>query len=716
MLPRARLGDGAARDHSGVTHATGARREVMSPEPVTGPTPDFLPPYVSNGLIGLRVREIPLLGGVAIVNGLAGVHPEALVESVPYAPYPLGADIRIDGVWARDVPNALEFEEQQYDFASGELHSRFTMHVASLRARVHVLTFCSRSQPSLVLQEVTVEVDRACDLTLGAVLEPGAIAGRWAHRWHSIPLDNGEQVDGALRWEMLGELSSCGVAYATEFVGDADANQERPKRALEGALCTRYSFRGRSGRRYRLRQTAAMVPSSMHNQPDLQAARLTALGRSIGFEELRRENRLAWDELWQSRVHLVGADDRWQAMADAAFFYLQTSVHQSSPASTSIFGLAQWWNYHYYYGHIMWDIETFSIPPLLLTQPYAARSMLEYRVRGMEDARANARMWGYRGLQFPWESSPSTLQEAAPGAGDAASFEHHVSMSVALALAQYAYATGDGWYERDRTWPILVGVAEYIESRVLKTARGYEIRRALGIAETKQPHDNVAYVNMAASVVLRHALGCAERLGFARSARWRDIAEHLVVPFDDANRVILDHDDYDPDDEKGATPAVLAALFPFGYQASPEVVHATTEFYLAMADRYIGSPMLSALYGVWATRVGQRERARDLLEEGYAKFVNDRFMNTHEYRHDRFPEQPVAGPFFANLSGFLLGCMYGYPGIELTAGSPQEWARMPVCTPAGWDGIEIERIWVRGRPARLRAYNGDERARIEFVD
>src|SRR5947208_14140192 len=93
-------------DGTGITHAVtvpGRQQTPISPEPVTQPGPDYLPAYVSNGLIGLRVREIPLLGGVAIVNGLAGVHPEALVESVPYAPYPLGVDLRIVGVWAPDV-------------------------------------------------------------------------------------------------------------------------------------------------------------------------------------------------------------------------------------------------------------------------------------------------------------------------------------------------------------------------------------------------------------------------------------------------------------------------------------------------------------------------------------------------------------------------------------------------------------------------------------
>jgi len=167
-------------------------------------------------------------------------------------------------------------------------------------------------------------------------------------------------------------------------------------------------------------------------------------------------------------------------------------------------------------------------------------------------------------------------------------------------------------------------------------------------------------------------------------------------------------------EEKGATPATLAGFFPVGYRVDESVERATIEFYLERADDYIGSPMLPALYGVWAARIGERATAMRLLEEGYAAYVSDRFMNTHEYREDKFPEQPVSGPFMANLGGFLTGCMYGLPGIHLGACDPGSWCERPVAMPAGWDGVEVERIWVRGKEARLTAMHGDERAKIEF--
>ena len=70
-------------------------------------------------------------------------------------------------------------------------------------------------------------------------------------------------------------------------------------------------------------------------------------------------------EAWRGRSRSREPIARWQAITDASVFYLLSSTHASSLASTSLFGLAYWPNYHYYHGHVMWDIETFTVPPLL---------------------------------------------------------------------------------------------------------------------------------------------------------------------------------------------------------------------------------------------------------------------------------------------------------------------------------------------------------------
>ena len=83
--------------------------------------------------------------------------------------------------------------------------------------------------------------------------------------------------------------------------------------------------------------------------------------------------------------------------------------------------------------------------------------------------------------------------------------------------------------------------------------------------------------------------------------------------------------------------------------------------------------MLSALYGVWAAYSGDRGLSARLMEDGYGRFCVGRFLQTLEYREDVFPEQPRAGPFFANLGGFLLSLLTGFPGLRPRTSDLQKW-------------------------------------------
>jgi trehalose/maltose hydrolase-like predicted phosphorylase len=678
----------------------------ISPPPVSGGGDQELPAYVSNGLVGLRVRCQPLQAGMALVSGYVGEDPERRIEAAAPAPYPLAGDVAVNGVWLSDLAHQVDELKQSYDFATGELTSRFVFTAQNRRLECSVLTFASREDPTLVCQEIAFEVDGACDLQIRAGLATTGVLGRGLRFFRDTPGEDARSVDGALLWEAAGGVSCLGLAYVTEMSGGAAADVQAAQGALDAAgLTSAYSFRARGGTTYRLRQITSVVPSALHSRPDEQAGRMAAKARHDGFDAIRTENRAAWGEIWKGRIKLVGAEPRWQALADAAFFYLNSSVHASSCASTSIFGLATWHDYHYYYGHVMWDIEAFAVPVVTFVQPQAAAALLDYRFRNLDRARANAKMMGRAGTQFPWESSPSWGEESAPLPGTAAWHEDHASLDVARAFALYADVTGQGEFRLERAWPVLSGVAEWIVSRVHRTADGYEIRNSMGIAERDEPVDNAAFSNMAAVVVLNDAIRLGERLGRQVDPRWRSIAVGMSVPR--RGKAIISHDDYRRTEEKGATPDPLMGIWPFGFALAPDEEQATLRLYLDQADRYLGSPMLSALYGAWAARTGDRALSLKLFDEGYAQFESGRFSQILEYRPDRFPEQPRAGPFFANMGGFLSSLLLGLPRLEPDEGAPEGWGRAPVVLPAGWEAIEIDRLWVRDRPMRLVARHGE---------
>jgi protein-glucosylgalactosylhydroxylysine glucosidase len=686
--------------------------EIISPEPVTEWHPRDLPPYLSNGIIGLRLPTHPLSTGVTTLSGLEGVHPSDEVPTFAQAPYPIASDIIINRASMSTSPQCAILREQCYDFSCGEAETRYDVFGEDgVRAEVHALVFCSRTQPTLVLKDLTVRVDRDCELGIKAIIDtniPGRLLGR---RTELSGLAGEEQVDGWLQWSVFGDLTTCGVAYATELDGARDATRTID-RGHGCPLSTTYTFHAEAGREYRLRRIASLVPEAMHRRPDLQAVRLVMAGQTRGFDRIRQDNRAEWGRLWQGRIVLAGAPSRWQRIADAAYFYLHTGAHMSSPSSTSIFGLAYWPNYHYYRGHIMWDVNTFVLPPLMLTNPDTARGLLSFRYNSRQAARTNAAMAGYEGLQYPWEAAPGRGEEAAPLFAQAPIVEHHVSMDVALSFSRFLHATGDRDFAIEQAWPVISGVAEWVASRVELTERGYEFRQVNGVAETGTSVNNNVFVNMGAILALREAAALGRTLGRGAAERWEAMADRIVIPYDAQRGIIVNHDGYEPGEDKGETPEALAGFFPLGYRADAEVERRTIDYYLTRAHEYAGAPMLSALLGVYGAWAGDRAASLELFERGYADFVVEPYTITAEFSPSVYPDQPVAGPFAANIGGFLSACLYGLPGIHLKPSAPSSWCERPVVLPQGWDAIHVEQIWVHDEPMRLVAEQGAKLARL----
>jgi trehalose/maltose hydrolase-like predicted phosphorylase len=688
------------------------RHRPISPPRETGARERSLPAYLANGLVGLRVRENPLRAGMCLVSGFAGEHHERHVEAAAVAPYPLAGDIRADGVWMSDQPELVELIDQDYDFATGELTSRFAFVLAELRLDVRVLTFCSRTHPSIVCQEIHVEADRAAELIWRGRIDPTEVRGQMLRRRLDTPGEAEPVCDGSILWGSDGNMAACGLALLTE----APAGAERSQQPWDdtGPLSSSYSLHLAKGRPARFRQMASLVPSLTHHQPDAQAVRLLARAKEVGFDGLRHRNQGAWAELWRGRVRLVGAEEKWQAMADAAFYYLNASVHSASPAATSIFGLATWRDYHYYFGHVMWDVDAFATPLLSVLQPAVAEALLDFRTRHLDRVRDNAKMQGQRGLRFPWEAAPSTGEEATPGGAAGATREDHVSLHVALAFSLYADVTGDERFRRERAWPVLAGVSDWIVSRVARGNHGhFDWLDVGGPAERVETSDNDALTNMLAVAVLRRAIDLAGDMGLTAPHAWAEVAGGLEPPIR-SDGAVGSHDGHRIDEEQGAAPTPLMALFPYWLSAGPEADRKTLELFLRHWRDYVGAPMLAAFYPAWAAWLGDRDLALKLMQEGYGAYEFGRFRQTLEYRLDKTSGGVAAGPFFANIAAFLTTLLFGLTGIRPGSGPPESWPRRGIVLPAGWEAIECDQLWIQGRVATLRAVQGAPAAELRW--
>jgi trehalose/maltose hydrolase-like predicted phosphorylase len=624
------------------------------------------PAYLSNGLIGIRPGPNPLASAPAAVGGYVYAHPVHRVECLAPAPYPLTTDIVAGGVSLLGHAERVTPRRQALDMAAGELLTELDFEPQpGVRIAISVVQFASRGTPSLVCQEITLASDHVIAVKLLPQIATQGVPGRLVAGL--IPRGT-RDVDAAVRVDSEGGLGQLGIALAV--VAD-------PAPAAEI---------GR-GRKLKLRTIAAMVSKFYHPAPDLQAIRMASWGRMLGFERLRQQNRAEWDSLWKSRVR-VDADSETQRALDAAFFYLHSSVHPSNQTGMPPFGLSQT---EHYYGHSFWDTEILSFLPVLLASPEAAKSLLQFRVRGLEAARRAASLYGYRGAQFPWEAAQTDGAEATPTFADTGWSEQHIVPGVALAFWQYQIGAGDPDFLHAATWPVLKSVAGWIASRGQFTARGYEIRNIMGPNEGVNNIDNNAYVNAACATVLDAALRCAAKVGEAPPAAWKRIAAALVLPHDPHTGALMAYDGSSHD----AFPD-LSFLLPFEPALPPGSLERTYAGFKQRRREYMIG-FATAAVAAGAAFQGDRARAADLFQQSWRPFWMPPFGMIKE------AESQTYGCFLTDFGSMLQAVMIGFTGLRIQDG---DWARYPATLPEGWKGIQVDRIWVRGEPKRIVAVQG----------
>ena len=633
------------------------------------------PAYLSNGMIGIRPGPNPLAAGPTAVSGYVYMHPVHRVECLAQAPYPLATDVVAGEASLLRQADRVTTRRQTLDMATGELITEMDFEPRpGLHIAISVLQFASRSTPSLLCQEITLASDTPIGLRVLPQIVTEGIPGRTLEG--AVPQGTRE-IDAAL---LLGSGS------APRQVGIALALLADPVFRRDGEALT-YVAEAAPGKTLKFRTIAAMVSSYYHPSPDLQAIRMASWGRMLGFERLRQQNRDEWTSLWRARVRIDGATDSQRAL-DAAFFYLHSSVHPGNKNGMPPFGLSQT---EYYYGHSFWDTETWSLLPVLLASPEAAKSLLEFRVRGLEAARRTASLYGYRGAQFPWEAAQTDGSEVTPVFADTGWSEQHVMPDVALGFWQYQMATGDPEFLRNATWPVLKAVAEWIESRGQFTARGYEIRNIMGPNEGVNNIDNNAYVNAACAAALEAAARCAGQLGYAPPKVWKRMASSLVLPRDAKTGAILAYDGSQQD----AFPD-LSFLLPF----EPVLPAGSLELTFADFKRRKREYMIGfATAGVATGAAFMRDRklAADLFDQCWRPFWMPPYGMIKE------GESQTYGCFLTDFGAMLQSAMIGFTGLRIQEG---DWAKYPATLPEGWNSIEVDRIWVRGEPRRLVAIQG----------
>ncbi len=323
----------------------------------------------------------------------------------------------------------------------------------------------------------------------------------------------------------------------------------------------------RQGETLRIEKLATLYTSRDQaiSEPGLAARKASA--RAGRFDAVKADHMCAWEDIWRRfdvRIQPRGPGFK----LDVPMLLRLNMFHLLQTVSLHSVGLdigvpPRGWTGEAYQGHIFWD-ELFIFPFFNFRVPEITRSLLIYRYRRLDEARAAAHGAGYNGAMFPWQSGSDGQEEtdalnlnpaSQRWVPDNSFLQRHVGSAIAHNVWLYFQVTQDTEFLQFYGAELILEIALFWSSvAVLNAERGrYEIHGVMGPDEfhdgypgaAKAGLSNNAYTNVMAAWVLCRALEVLDRLNqtgrdeltarlgisAAEIARWDDISRKMYVPF-----------------------------------------------------------------------------------------------------------------------------------------------------------------------------------------
>ena len=237
-----------------------------------------------------------------------------------------------------------------------------------------------------------------------------------------------------------------------------------------------------------------------------------------GYDILFAKSRKVWEEIWNRQdIAIDSRNDHAQVAVRFALYHLQIMVRKEDNrvgvAAKALSGEG-------YKGHSFWDTETFIFPYFQMAEPEVARTLLEFRYKGLYGARKKAKENGYKGAMYPWEAAWISDGEVTPyivgvnvHTGEpmiclTGVIEQHITSDIIYALWQYYITTEDEDFMNRYGYEMIIETGRFWNSRLewIEETGRYEIRDVIGPDEYKEHVDNNAYTNYMAHFTMKLAI------------------------------------------------------------------------------------------------------------------------------------------------------------------------------------------------------------------
>ncbi len=404
----------------------------------------------------------------------------------------------------------------------------------------------------------------------GRVVNDGVRRYRGLNNRHLEPLQSWAEGDSLfLRTRTSQSRLEMVQGVRTEvFSGESPLATERTTNARPELIVQTLPLNLNQNEPIRVEKTLALYTSRdwAISEPGVAAAK--ALARAPSFAEMLEKHRATWEHLWHRfDIRIEGRENNGveaeMILRLHIFHLLQTVSLHAIDLDVGV--PSRGWHGEAYRGHVFWD-ELYIFPMLNLRVPEITRTLLTYRYRRLEEARAMAREAGLRGAMYPWQSGSDGREESQrlhlnPRSGrwlpDNTHLQKHVNAAIAWNAWQYYQATEDAEFLHYHGAEMILEIARFWSSKASWNGEmeRYEIRGVMGPDEYHDAYpgvdrpglDNNAYTNVMAVWCLLTAFKVLDalpadrrdelvdtlELGEKELAQWDRISRRMRLCFHD---------------------------------------------------------------------------------------------------------------------------------------------------------------------------------------
>jgi maltose phosphorylase len=433
----------------------------------------------------------------------------------------------------------------------------------------------------------------------------------------------------------------------------------------------------------------------------------TALAK--GYEQLRSEHSIAWEQLWeQCDVQIDGDIAAQQAIRFNILQLNQTYTGRDHRLNIGPKGFTG----EKYGGSTYWDTEAYCIPFYLGTNHQkVARQLLQYRYNQLPKAIENATKLGFTNgaALYPMVTMNG---EECHNEWEITFEEIHRNGAIAYAIYHYINYTGDESYLWEGGTEVLIGIARFWAQRVHWSdhKKQYVMHGVTGPNEYENNVNNNWYTNYIACWCMQYASEAIKTVqqhyGKAYEAlviktklneseeltKWKHICDHMFYPVSDELGIFLQQEGYLDKEQvlaKDLNPKerpinqhwswdrilrscfikqadVLQGIYFFEDHFDTETLKRNFDYY---EPRTVHESSLSpCVHSILAAKLGYEDKA-------YEMYLRTSRLDLDDYNHEAHE-----GLHITSMAGTWMSVIQGFGGMRVKDGKlhfapmiPKQW-------------------------------------------